>query len=151
MEANMKKKLIKKSNKVNRNVKKKLGRPFGSKNKKKKYSNNTKITVQGLNDDELKWPQHDLITLDEHDPLEFNKLKPAINILNHALRHEDKAPAHYSKGKYTPWEIILDWKLDYFTGNAIKYICRHQHKGKPAEDIQKAIDCLVAYKKELER
>lgn len=60
------------------------------------------------------------------------------------------APAHYSKGKYTPWEVIDDWKLDYYTGNALKYVCRHKHKGKPVEDIQKAIDCLIKYKGILE-
>lgn len=59
------------------------------------------------------------------------------------------APAHYSKGKYTPWEVIDDWKLDYYTGNALKYVCRHKHKGKPVEDIQKAIDCLIKYKQNL--
>ena len=61
------------------------------------------------------------------------------------------APAHYSKGKYTPWEIIDDWKLDYYTGNAMKYVCRHKHKGKPVEDIDKAIDCLIKYRDNLKK
>lgn len=61
------------------------------------------------------------------------------------------APAHYSHGKFTPWEVIDDWKLDYFCGNAVKYVCRHKHKGKPVEDIQKAIDCLIKYKQNSEK
>lgn len=61
------------------------------------------------------------------------------------------APAHYSHGKFTPWEVIKDWDLEYFTGNAMKYVCRHKHKGKPVEDIQKAIDCLIEYKSILEK
>ena len=61
------------------------------------------------------------------------------------------APAHYANGKYTPWEIVDDWKLDYYCGNALKYVCRHKHKGKPVEDIQKAIDCLIKYKTNLEK
>lgn len=61
------------------------------------------------------------------------------------------APAHYANGKYTPWEIVDDWKLDYYCGNALKYVCRHKHKGKPVEDIQKAIDCLIKYKANLEK
>ncbi len=62
-----------------------------------------------------------------------------------------KAPAHYSNGKYTPWEIVDDWKLDYYCGNALKYVCRHKHKGTPVQDIQKAIDCLIKYKANLEK
>ncbi len=61
------------------------------------------------------------------------------------------APAHYSHGKITPWEVIDDWDLDYYCGNATKYVCRHKHKGKPVEDIQKAIDCLIKYKQKLEK
>lgn len=59
------------------------------------------------------------------------------------------APAHYSNGKYTPWEIVDDWKLEYYCGNALKYVCRHKHKGTPEQDIQKAIDCLIQYKNNL--
>ncbi len=62
-----------------------------------------------------------------------------------------KAPAHYSNGKYTPWEIIDDWDLDYYCGNAMKYVCRHKHKGTPEQDIQKAIDCLIKYKANLSK
>lgn len=61
------------------------------------------------------------------------------------------APAHYANGKYTPWEIVDDWKLEYYCGNALKYVCRHKHKGTPVQDIQKAIDCLLKYKANLEK
>lgn len=83
----------------------------------------------------------------------FNTLKPAPREgLIAATRSElGTAPAHYSKGKHTPWEIIDDWKLDYYCGNALKYVCRHLHKGKPVEDIQKAIDCLIKYRDNLKK
>lgn len=61
------------------------------------------------------------------------------------------APSHYAHGKITPWEVIDDWKLEYYCGNASKYICRHKHKGTPVQDIQKAIDCLLKYKANLEK
>lgn len=61
---------------------------------------------------------------------------------NTALRVGDLPPAHYAHGKIQPWDVIKDWKLDYFSGNAMKYVCRHEHKGKPVEDLEKAIDCL---------
>jgi hypothetical protein len=100
-------------------------------------------------------------------PLQFNFIRPngGINgdpfscqgneetvIHSAATRGElGAAPTHYSKGKFTPWEVIDDWKLDYYCGNAVKYVCRHKHKGKPVEDIQKAIDCLIKYKQNLEK
>jgi hypothetical protein len=61
------------------------------------------------------------------------------------------APAHYTHGKIEPWDVVKDWGLDYFTGCAMKYVCRHKHKGTPVQDIQKAIDCLIKYKENLEK
>jgi hypothetical protein len=43
--------------------------------------------------------------------------------------------------KIQPAEFINENKLLFAEGNAIKYICRHQSKGK-AEDIKKAIHYL---------
>ena len=48
---------------------------------------------------------------------------------------------HYSKMKIQPAEFINENKLLFAEGNAIKYICRHQSKGK-AQDIEKAIHYL---------
>jgi hypothetical protein len=48
---------------------------------------------------------------------------------------------HYSKMKIQPAEFINENKLLFAEGNAIKYICRHQSKGKE-KDIQKAIHYL---------
>ena len=48
---------------------------------------------------------------------------------------------HYKNMKSQPAEFINENKLLFAEGNAIKYICRHQSKGK-ADDIQKAIHYL---------
>ena len=48
---------------------------------------------------------------------------------------------HYSSLKIQPAEFINENKLLFAEGNAIKYICRHQSKGKE-EDINKAIHYL---------
>ena len=45
---------------------------------------------------------------------------------------------HYSKFKIQPSKFINDNKLLFAEGNAIKYICRHAHKGGK-EDLKKAI------------
>ena len=48
---------------------------------------------------------------------------------------------HYSKMKIQPAEFINENGLLFAEGNAIKYICRHQSKGKE-KDIEKAIHYL---------
>lgn len=49
-------------------------------------------------------------------------------------------PSHYG-GADNPYEaikVIEAWGLDFNVGNAVKYIARHRHKGRPLEDIKKA-------------
>jgi len=48
---------------------------------------------------------------------------------------------HYKSMKIQPAEFINENKLLFAEGNAIKYICRHQSKGKE-KDIKKAIHYL---------
>lgn len=54
---------------------------------------------------------------------------------------------HYKSMKIQPAQFALENKLDYCQANAIKYICRHEHKnGK--EDLEKAkhyIDLLIEH------
>ena len=52
---------------------------------------------------------------------------------------------HYSKMKIQPAEFINENKLLFAEGNAIKYICRHQSKGKE-KGIDKAIHYLEMIK-----
>ncbi len=48
-------------------------------------------------------------------------------------------PSHYNTGKLEVIEIINDQKLNFNLGNAVKYICRANHKGKKEEDLRKAL------------
>jgi hypothetical protein len=52
-----------------------------------------------------------------------------------------KAPKHY-QGKITPFDVIDEWGLDFYLGNVVKYIARHNKKGNKKEDIDKAIHYL---------
>jgi len=54
--------------------------------------------------------------------------------MNDAVNH----PSHYTTGKYEVIDVIEDWRVCYHLGNVIKYIARHQHKGRPIEDLKKA-------------
>ena len=47
---------------------------------------------------------------------------------------------HYNKHKIQPWNIIDEYGLDYYRGNAIKYLLRN--KMDTYEDIEKAIHYL---------
>ena len=51
-------------------------------------------------------------------------------------------PNHYCEGrKYEPWGVVIDWQLDYLTGNAVKYLSRAGRKdpSKETEDLRKAV------------
>ena len=63
-------------------------------------------------------------------------------------------PSHYCEGrKYEPIKVIDDWGLDFYLGNALKYISRAGRKNDELEDLKKArfyldykIKCLEAKK-----
>ena len=62
---------------------------------------------------------------------------------------------HYSRFKVQPSKFINDNNLQFAEGNAIKYICRHAHKGGK-QDLEKAkhyIDMIIErdYKDENEK
>jgi len=47
-------------------------------------------------------------------------------------------PSHCNQGKIEVIDAIEDWDLGFSLGNAVKYIARAEHKGRPIEDLQKA-------------
>jgi hypothetical protein len=47
------------------------------------------------------------------------------------------AGGHYKQFKYQTWDVINDWGLGFFDGNAVKYLSRWQHKGG-IDDLRKA-------------
>ena len=52
-----------------------------------------------------------------------------------------KGGSHYQDFKIQPSQFINENKLLFAEGNVIKYVCRHQSKGK-VDDIKKAIHYL---------
>jgi len=65
---------------------------------------------------------------------------------NEGLHYEEKASDkqvggdHYKKHSLQPWDIIDAYNLDFYEGNALKYLLRD--KGRRQEDIKKAIHYL---------
>ncbi len=57
------------------------------------------------------------------------------------IKPSDRGPEHYKQLALEPWEIIERNELDFFEGNALKYLLRHKRKnGK--DDLLKAIHYL---------
>lgn len=61
-------------------------------------------------------------------------------------------PSHYTYGNIEVIDMIesAGWLPQFCAGNAIKYIMRHEHKGKTIEDLEKAswyLNRLIDYYK----
>ena len=44
------------------------------------------------------------------------------------------SPPHYTRGSIEVWDFVRDQNLNYFLGNAIKYICRAGYKDSKTDD-----------------
>jgi hypothetical protein len=52
-------------------------------------------------------------------------------------------PTHYNNGKqYDLIDVALDYNLNFFRFNVLKYICRAGKKEDEIKDLEKAIDYL---------
>ena len=47
-------------------------------------------------------------------------------------------PSWYTQGKIEVIDFLLDQKLDWCSGNVVKYVCRAPYKGKELNDLRKA-------------
>jgi hypothetical protein len=56
------------------------------------------------------------------------------------------SPAHYQRGKIQVWDFISDQKLDFLTGNVVKYVCRAGLK-----DYESELDDLLKAKAYIEK
>jgi hypothetical protein len=54
----------------------------------------------------------------------------------------ETGPEYYRRGSIQVWDFIRDQELNFHLGNAIKYICRADHKYDDIEDLSKAIHYL---------
>ncbi len=62
-----------------------------------------------------------------------------------SVRDQQVAGTHYQKA-IQPWDIISEWKLDFWEGNVVKYILRWKHKDG-LQDLKKAkhyLEYLIA-------
>jgi hypothetical protein len=74
-----------------------------------------------------------------------NVVEPAIVRMDDPVYH----PAHYTQGATEVWDFIYEQGLDYFLGNAMKYICRAGKKS-PETKIEDLLKANAYIKKEIE-
>jgi len=76
-------------------------------------------------------------------------LKNEICIINETNTKNELVdhPKHYHPGVYEAIKVIDAWNLDFYLGNAIKYISRAglKDQDKKIEDLQKAIWYISKY------
>ena len=67
----------------------------------------------------------------------LHKPNPNANLADDPVNH----PSHYTKGKIEVADFIVDQKLNFDRGNAVKYVCRAGSKdpSKEIQDLEKAI------------
>ena len=84
-------------------------------------------------------------SIDDATPEEWDAVQDARKIMaERPYESEDVVnhPAHYNTGgveciEYIQQQLGPEFR-SYLLGNLIKYIHRHQYKGKPVEDLRKA-------------
>lgn len=54
------------------------------------------------------------------------------------VRDKQVGGVHYAKHVIQPWDVIEEYGLDFWAGNALKYLLRYQDKGG-VEDLRKAV------------
>lgn len=57
---------------------------------------------------------------------------------NDSADHTQVGGSHYSSMQIQPWAVIEALNLDFFQGNALKYLMRAGRKGPALEDLKKA-------------
>ena len=60
-------------------------------------------------------------------------------------------PEHYQYSSIQPIDVIDAWELDFYLGSVIKYLSRYQRKGKPLEDLEKALWFLTKKIEKIEK
>ena len=72
--------------------------------------------------------------------------KTAADAENESARDDQVGGEHYRKFKIQPWDVVDEYDLGFYAGNALKYLLRAGHKNDALEDLRKCrhyIDKLI--------
>lgn len=71
-------------------------------------------------------------------PGEHTLTGTCLPVGNGSARLSQVGGDHYRKFKIQPWDIIDEYDLSFYAGNALKYLLRAGRKGSKVEDLKKA-------------
>ena len=74
---------------------------------------------------------------------------PALS--NDTLKMQVGGDHYMEHGNMQPWVIIDHYSLNYWEGNALKYLLRSKDPSKRVEDLRKAAHCLEHQAQRLEK
>lgn len=80
----------------------------------------------------VRWPDEEAVSkkyLDENGP--------DLEVGNGSARLGQVGGEHYRKFKIQPWDVIDEYGLSFYAGNALKYLLRAGNKGAALEDLRK--------------
>lgn len=61
--------------------------------------------------------------------------------MSNALEKQEGGDHYKKAGTYQPWNVILAWNLEYWSGTAVAYVYRWRLKGNLI-DLKKAVHTL---------
>ena len=89
-----------------------------------------------------------MASIDDATPEEWNAAAKPQNLGKMLLDKMQVGGSHYKSTNIQPWDVFLDWELDPWLCNVIKYVQRHNKKnGK--QDLEKGLALLAVCCKQL--
>lgn len=82
----------------------------------------------------------------KEESVEYEDARPVANPDRVRAGDSQVGGEHYRQTGVQPWDVIDAWGLDFYAGNALKYLYRAGRKGPKVEDLKKArhyIDKLI--------
>lgn len=74
----------------------------------------------------------------KEESVTYEDAKPTANPDRVKVADTQVGGEHYRQTGIQPWDIIDAWGLDFYAGNALKYLYRAGRKGPKVEDLKKA-------------
>ena len=82
----------------------------------------------------VSWPDQEAI----YPVANPDRIQASIAELEPTARDTQVGGNHYKKFKIQPWDVIDEYGLTFYAGNALKYLLRAGRKGVALEDLKKA-------------
>lgn len=86
-----------------------------------------------------RWVNGVVISDQEVEGVEYEDAKPSVANPDRVKAADSQVGGeHYRQTGVQPWDVVDAWGLDFYAGNALKYLYRAGRKGARVEDLKKA-------------